>query len=405
MPNFSNRLIINSGILALLSFGCNVPLDVENNGLHHYQNEEISELEILLIENPNIADSLYWNGSYSTWPDDRKQQLRKVVEDSLHGFDLDWDEIPKNQRELTDEEQPTTVFSEADAWNLYITTIARMLALELSRELPWTLLSLNDDSLANLFDSRTFFRVVDDGYLLLQYSTPASPKDTMKFLEEEDLLGQNRYETILRLLKWSHENHSHFSGKYETKNVESYWGYRGAPPAEKIISGTKDKYSRFSHWTAGCHGTAAFFRSILRVVNIPVGLNLQCGHALPYFMSEGLYLSHADDPYSGLWTEGEAIPVESLIITKDSHYQWFGEHNDDETICNNVGRQTCALAKGRISEVVIKAYCRDTIRGDDDFNNLVMLLKRCADPDELRSKMFLEKIEEKVEARGGCGVH
>ena len=39
---------------------------------------------------------------------------------------------------------------------------------------------------------------------------------------------------------------------------------------------------------------------ILRLLNIPVTIEFQAGHALPHFLSPNRYLSHGDDPYSAL---------------------------------------------------------------------------------------------------------
>jgi len=47
------------------------------------------------------------------------------------------------------------------------------------------------------------------------------------------------------------------------------------------------------HWTAGCWGTSAFLRSLLRAVNIPVlPMTSGCGHKVPYFMAYGPSLAN-----------------------------------------------------------------------------------------------------------------
>jgi hypothetical protein len=389
--------------LAITSTGCDEYFNIENASFDEYSAwGDDTELENWLEVNPRIAKALYWNNPYPLWESERKAEFKKAVEDSQTGLGQHWSTPPVNQRELHNHDHPDTVFSAEDAWRIYCTTTAAMIAFELDRELPWSVQTLDDESITALFDSRTIFRVVPDGYQLLHRSVPASPHETIEFLSAENILGHNRLETIIRLMKWSHQNQTHFLGRYESENVSNHWNYRGAPPVSHILQGTTNQSFGFSHWTAGCRGTTAFFQSVLRVVNIPVRQEIQCGHALPYFVSEGLYLSHGDDPYNSLWPDGESIPVEALLISRDTHHHWFGDHNEAESVCNNVSRQTCELAKGRISAAVIKAYCLDQSNSGSNWRNITEYLQRCATPEEATAESFLRQVAEKVRTRGGC---
>ena len=77
---------------------------------------------------------------------------------------------------------------------------------------------------------------------------------------------------------------------------------------------------------------------MLRVVNIPVKNVPGGGHSLPYFMSEGKYLSHGDDPYD--WTmRNSAIPIEELFIDQSTYDAWFGPSVPSEKQRQNVSRR------------------------------------------------------------------
>jgi hypothetical protein len=58
--------------------------------------------------------------------------------------------------------------------------------------------------------------------------------------------------------------------------------------------------ARTMHRTAGCWGTVGFMRSVLRAANIPVVREACGGHACVGFPTEGLHMSHGDDPYNML---------------------------------------------------------------------------------------------------------
>ena len=81
---------------------------------------------------------------------------------------------------------------------------------------------------------------------------------------------------------------------------------------------------------------------MLRVVNIPVKNAPAAGHALPYFISEGKYLSHGDDPYT--WSiRSSSIPIEELFIDQETYDAWFGPSVPSEKQLQNVSRRTDEL--------------------------------------------------------------
>ena len=71
------------------------------------------------------------------------------------------------------------------------------------------------------------------------------------------------------------------------------------------------------------------------MLNIPVEPVWVCGHELVYFMSEGLYLDHADDPYNA-FVRASSSP--SLLLLIDSA-TWQSRFGADETV-NILGDNT-----------------------------------------------------------------
>jgi hypothetical protein len=84
------------------------------------------------------------------------------------------------------------------------------------------------------------------------------------------------------------------------------------------------------HYTEGCHGSTGFINAALRVLNIPTQPIWMCGHEQVYFMSEDLYLDHADDPYNG-YVRASSAP--SLLLLIDSA-TWRSRFGADETLNN-----------------------------------------------------------------------
>jgi hypothetical protein len=111
------------------------------------------------------------------------------------------------------------------------------------------------------------------------------------------------------------------------------WQYRGYSPVSKIVQGTVDSRNvsiGTQHFTEGCHGSTGFIHAALRTLNIPVQPIWVCGHELVYFMSEDLYLDHADDPYNQI-VRASSSPSLQLLIDSTTWRLRFGA---DETLNN-----------------------------------------------------------------------
>jgi hypothetical protein len=168
-------------------------------------------------------------------------------------------------------------------------------------------------------------------------------------LFNERIPGASKLETIGNLLQWISENLAHFYGYLHYQVTEDHWGYRGNPPITTIIEGSyyptfMGTSGEFNHWTAGCHGTTGFIRNVLRAVNIPVHLSTVCEHSQAYFLTEGVYLDHGDNPYNSTF-QATGMPASALLIDHDTYDSWFRGGPDNRDVgCDNIGHQIEVLA-------------------------------------------------------------
>ncbi len=256
------------------------------------------------------------------------------------------------------------VVDEAYAWDLYIRWIALNLLAEIGNHFPWSMVNYSAEDLQVLFDSTAIMsRRPDNTFVVCSGNNPghpnyikrkdnlgcsliAPPRYTYAFLKNNGLLGVTRYETIAKLLQWVSNNCVHFYGPYDYKNMQYHWQYRGIPPITLVIQGTTNMYPgavSFGHWTAGCHGTIGFLRNVLRAANIPVQIVRVCLHSQAYFMTEGLYLDHGDNPYN-LTFKAKMLPASDLLINQATYTSWFGTNQDNhDTNCGYVGHQVDVL--------------------------------------------------------------
>ncbi|OFW40972.1 MAG: hypothetical protein A3F70_07905 [Acidobacteria bacterium RIFCSPLOWO2_12_FULL_67_14] len=258
---------------------------------------------------------------------------------------------------------PYVEVSETHAWNLYVRWIAWCLVVELGAWVPWSVTAYTAEQRQVLFDSAAIMSRNGLGVQGLGSGNPdhpnyvkrkdnlgasliAPPRYTAAFMELNGLRGTTRLQTIGNLLQWARDNLIHFYGAQNYGNMETHWQYRGLPPISRIIEGTTHTgLGQFGHWTAGCHGTTGFLRNVLRAVNIPVQIVRVCGHSLAYFMTEGRYLDHGDNPYN-LDFKATGLPASALLIDEATYAQWFGpnpDNHDDPAACPFIGHQVQVL--------------------------------------------------------------
>ncbi len=307
-----------------------------------------------LTDHPLISQTIRWedaNGikEYRDWSATQKADLLEMYQKVWRGESLELTDPPPNMLDLADDDYSSTVLSKDHAWPLFLAHIAFSLAVETGEWVSWSLTAYSQEELLELLDGSKMFRRRHDleGYQVIYSGMPAPPDFSFQFLSDNDMIAQDRLRTIGNLLTWCRYNMKHFTGGFTAKNVEDHWQYRGATPVSRVVSGTtfySDFWNaeHFSHYTGGCWGTTAFLREILRVVNIPVKNAPGGGHALPYFISEGKYLSHGDDPYT--WSiRSSAIPIEELFIDQATYDAWFGSSVPWEKQKQNVGRRSNEL--------------------------------------------------------------
>ena len=383
------------------------------------------DLAVWLTEHPLVSQALRWEDSngiraYPNWSATQKEDLYKTYQKVWNRQSLELTDPPPNIVQLSDDESIRTVLSKDHAWPLFLTHVAYSLAVETGRWVPWSLTEYSQEELLALLDGSRMFQWNNGfgGYEPTYRVIPAPPDFTFAFLSANLMIAQDRLHTIGNLLEWSRANMIHYLGSFTAKNVEGHWQYRGATPVSRIISGTtgvaylrkKGNYSpppkelSFGHYTAGCWGTTAFLRAVLRVVNIPVTEVTSHGHSLPHFMTESKYLSHGDDPYSQNVRSRPGFPIEELFIDQTTYDAWFGPGVSPEK--NNVGRQTNDLTIKYLPRILLLQRCRDIREGRPNSNSLVKSWAGFPtySVQELEAMNLWGRIDAKIDRLGGCPI-
>ena len=384
-------------------------------------------LDRWLGEHHTISDSIIWENPtpvaapfslqraqpYKNWPQRDKDALQGAFDAAWNFRSIEIDDVPTNVLRLRDGSAPTTALSPADAHSLYLASVAQSLAVEVGNRVAWSVANYSSDNLAVLFDSREFFiwSAADNGYQIQDkkggHVVPASPHTMYGFLRDNDLIGPHRFGTIVRMLKWCHNNMSHYIGKHTTKNCEDVWQYRGEAPVLRTIQGTMSQASPWDgvkHWTAGCHGTAGFLRAVLRTVNIPVVHEHQGGHALPYFSADGLHLSHGDDPYHYYTRADPPYSMSELLLDQSKFDSWFGSGVSDDDRKKHVGKRVMELAIQYLPPPMLRDYCNDQAAGKSHADGEVYAYFQWYGYTfaQLEKQHLWSKMDAKIASLGGC---
>jgi len=306
---------------------------------------------------PAEGDKIAW----ASWSVSQKADLNQAYLDAVAWYSQGAAQVAMVPGGLNPTDQPTNNYpsinsdstgtmewvSPAYMWKLYVAHVAFSLMLETSGQVPWSVTDYPDATLKWLFDSTTMGWCLANGnYSLGTYAgaglpalrtdnrprtTFADPRWTYPWLKQAGLVGATRLATIGKSLDWMRQNMTHFFGAETFGNDWAIWQYRGYSPLSQIVNGTVDSNTPsygVQHWTAGCHGSTGFLNAALRVLNIPVEPIWVCGHELVYFMSEDLYLDHADDPYNAVV---RASGSSSLLLLIDAA-TWRLRFGPDETV-------------------------------------------------------------------------
>ncbi len=386
-------------------------------------------VECWLSHNTNVRDAIRWETSsgsvaFTSWTSSQRKDFREAfsaiwywMKGGMVGTNpLLLANPPQNivASTLADDDYPTTVISASDAWPLFVSTVAFSLVMELGAYVPWSMTADDAETLKTLFDSTRMFlyHSTTGGYEVSAVSgrsLPASPTMTYQFLKNQGAMQSTRLGTLGGLMTWGRKYMDHFLDGYTASNAVAHWGYRGAPPAQRVMDGTFNTWeggSWFGNWTAGCHGTNGFMRSVMRVVNVAVFYTTADGHATPYFQSEYLYLSHGDDVYNALVKSIPPFAMTLLPISQSKYDSWFGAGVSSSALAANVGRSPVELAVNTYSKSLLDAYCSDVAapRKTHETGTVAAIFADFYSVDFLEKTQLWQRLADEVTLLGGCGV-
>lgn len=320
--------------------------------------------------------------------------------------------------------------------------MAQSLAVEIGKQVLWSILTYSQEELAQLFDGRRMFKSApaphQQGFIFAdgEEVTPALAAYSYQFLRTNDLIGSSRYDTIVRILNWCSDNLRHTAIRTAGDGIK-FWNYYGDPLMKSILEGIKDPTNPkvLWHWTEGCWCTTGLLRLLLSAINIPVkliqngvtrdntGQIVDEGHAQPWFMADDLHLSHGDDPYDQFMNLEEPvdiggvppIPTDKLLINATTFNNWFGSSVSDKQNRANIGRQLLELGIQYLPNYLLKSYCNDRIAGKNHANGTVfqqfVYKDNNTDPNpifiyslaQLEAMKLWDRIEAKITALCECG--
>ena len=310
-------------------------------------------LPFWLTLHPKLRDAIIWQGSRGleddvNWPENRKAELERYFNLAWKGEPYGLPDPPANPIVQEDDRSTQQGLSQEDALNLYLATVAQSLALEAGQKLPWRLEDTSPKDIATVLSSKEMFTRWENGQYIIdghKTGTVLPPPPDAGYAFMQDKIGRSRFATIVAVLEWIGREVIHFEGQITPKNMEAQWQYRGFPPATRMIKGTfyhrEGSSFSFDHRTAGCTGTSGFLRAVLRCVNIPVRVLGVCGHTTAYFPTEKRYLSHGDDPYTGMRGWDDPCAAAKLLIDEPTFKSWFKRGSSVDGECSkNLGRVT-----------------------------------------------------------------
>ncbi len=372
-----------------------------------------------LHAHPSITFQIMWQTTaglslpYPLWNPDMKRDLERAFRKAWDSDSIMTTDPVTNWKSLADDEPVVQILDHADAWNMFLAYIAQSLAVEIGNRVQWSLIGYSAGALTQLFHSSQMFNwnVKERGYEITAMhgnALPCSPATGSSFLFDGIIDSSNRPATIANLVDWCRSNLIHFTGKLEAAGAVDQWQYRGLPPVLNMLAGTpmsSRPSDGIQHRTAGCRGTVGFLRSILRTVNIPVQLVTHAGHAQPYFVEDGLYLSHGDDPYDQFTTAIPPMPISELLIGQKQFDEWFGRGVKESAQAKNIGRRTIDLSIQYLPNELLRTYCRDRAAGKThDTGEVQGIFSGLHDVAELEQFSLWTRMDDKIASFGGCAA-
>jgi hypothetical protein len=146
---------------------------------------------------------------------------------------------------------------------------------------------------------------------------------------------------------------------------------------------------------------------LLRAVNIPVQYVYTEDHAIPFFPTEGLYLSHGDDPYdvySRIHTSGQATPSTEFFISAETWDVWFGPSVPPATRLNNISRRPVENAVTYLPDYLMFLRCDDISAGRSNAEARVFTesLSKYYELADLQAANLWQRLDAKIQSLGGC---
>jgi hypothetical protein len=385
----------------------------------------VPDIKTWLYAQQQICAALLWEDAtgvkaFNAWPSNRQEDLVQAFTRAWTGQKSTAIDPPPNLVTLADNAPIDTVIPAESAWALFRDLVAWSLAVELSGQLSWSITTYTPAELYSLFDSETTFRwnAQYGGYrFIIAHGAviPAPPDVALAFLAQNGIISYSALNSVEWLVDWCHHNLSHFLGGTKTIDYQDQWQYRGFPPLTRVIGGTlSTQNDGVKHRTAGCHGTAGLFHSLLRVINIPAfkvqqqGTELSTGatanHATVSFPSIDKWLTHGDDPYSRGWPSvNPETSSSALLISTKQYAAWFGQNLDEELREHGVGRQPIELALKNLSNFLLEEYCADQKSGATHANGKVaQFFSGLYTVAQLEAMNVWGKMDAKIAALGGC---
>jgi hypothetical protein len=371
-----------------------------------------------------IAAAICWERTdetplpYTSWTPEQKKDLISAMKRIMAGQTLGLPAAPPLSVAFAPNATAFTCLSRGTAWRYFIGHVAQSLVFELalprSADRSWSLTRFSPTQLALLIDSRSLFKwmpyfqayVIDPD--VQGAATPGDPVRTARFLQAKAGPRDTPREILDCLLAWCRDNLVHYGGSGDVANLLDYWQYAGAPPVERMISGTvqsSQPQAGHRHWTKGCSGTTGFLRAVLRTANIPTEQLIRAAHALPHFVRERLYLSHGDDLYGGLSEATPPIPIQELPIARAKFDAWFGATVPAPDMSKNVGRRVLELAIQYLPNVLLHHHCYDLAHSLSHANSTVFTSDFQNSPytlADLEAAQLWLRMDAKIVQLGGC---
>lgn len=388
-----------------------------------------SALNCHLMDSSNIAIaykiSYDFSGQsldYRNWSPSAKQELGQAFERTILWYESGMNNYPGP---LVQDPPPnleasafaagthaTTVYDNATAlWPLYVGRVALILAAEISAWVPWSIKTFEampdgNNMMAKLFRTghtgKSYWlngTLISVGTGYMDSITPTNSITIFKFLKQKGLLGNTPRQTIERVLNWSRWNQAHTFGPLGGAHMYHYFQHWGDPPMSRMLQGTLSTdpaiplefRTNVYNWTHGCYGTSDFLVRLLKAANIPADTILAGSHRSVNFMTESLFLSHADDPYTSMFKYNR--PAGDLFIDAATFAAWFPVNNYSFAN-NNVGRQVMEINIQYPSPELLNVFKQDLLEGKTHATgNVYQYYKNWYTVEQLEAKGLWQKME------------